>query len=79
MNVDIKKDIDIVVIGRIGIDTNTYLPNHDIDFKVEANFTENIDYLGGISSYYLEKYNIQNSILQAQICARYTCSLERTY
>jgi sugar/nucleoside kinase (ribokinase family) len=37
---------DVVVVGNVGIDTNIYLPGTDIDFSVEANFTENIDYVG---------------------------------
>lgn len=38
--------VDVVVIGNAGVDTNVYLPGRDIDFSVEANFTENIDYVG---------------------------------
>ncbi|MFZ5354264.1 MAG: carbohydrate kinase family protein [Bacillota bacterium] len=37
---------DAVVVGAIGIDTNVFLQGSDIDFEVEANFTENIDYIG---------------------------------
>ncbi len=37
---------EVAVIGNVGIDTNIYLPGREIDFGVEANFTENIDYLG---------------------------------
>jgi sugar/nucleoside kinase (ribokinase family) len=36
----------VAVIGNIGIDTNAYLPGAEIDWSVEANFTENLDYVG---------------------------------
>ncbi|HSH02257.1 MAG TPA: carbohydrate kinase family protein [Anaerolineae bacterium] len=36
----------VTVIGNIGIDTNVYLHTDTIDFTVEGNFTENIDYIG---------------------------------
>jgi sugar/nucleoside kinase (ribokinase family) len=42
---------DVAVVGCIGIDTNVYLPGRDIDFAVESNFTENIDYLGQAGGY----------------------------
>lgn len=42
---------DVVVIGNAGIDTNIYLPGRDIDFSVEANFTENIDNVGQAGGY----------------------------
>ncbi len=42
---------DVVVVGSVGIDTNVYLPGADIDFDVEANFTENLDYLGQAGGY----------------------------
>lgn len=41
-----EKKFDIVVIGNVGIDTNIYCDNNEIDFTVEANFTTNIDYVG---------------------------------
>lgn len=37
---------DVVVVGNVGIDTNVYAYGNDIDFTVEANFTENLDYVG---------------------------------
>ena len=40
------QDLDVVVIGNAGVDTNVYLPHADIDFEVEANFTENLDCVG---------------------------------
>ena len=43
--------IDVAVIGNVGIDTNIYLPDSDIDFKIEANSTENIDYVGQAGGY----------------------------
>ena len=39
-------NFDVVVIGNAGIDTNVYLPGNEIDFDNEANFTDNIDYVG---------------------------------
>lgn len=45
------KRFDVVVIGSVGIDTNVYLPGADIDFDVEANFTENLDYVGQAGGY----------------------------
>ncbi len=45
-------DLDVIVIGGIGIDTNIYLQSEEIDFSVEANFTENIDYVGQAGGYY---------------------------
>ena len=46
-----QKVFDAVVIGNVGIDTNIYLPGADIDFEVEANFTENLDYVGQAGGY----------------------------
>lgn len=45
------KRFDVVVIGSVGIDTNVYLPGANIDFDVEANFTENLDYVGQAGGY----------------------------
>lgn len=45
------KRFDVAVIGSVGIDTNVYLPGADIDFDVEANFTENLDYVGQAGGY----------------------------
>jgi acarbose 7IV-phosphotransferase len=42
---------EVVVIGNAGVDTNVYLAGADIDFSVEANFTENIDYVGQAGGY----------------------------
>jgi sugar/nucleoside kinase (ribokinase family) len=42
---------EIVVIGNVGVDTNVYLPGQDIDFSVESNFTENLDYVGQAGGY----------------------------
>lgn len=39
-------DFDVVVIGNAGIDTCIYLYGDDIDFSVEANFSQNLDYVG---------------------------------
>jgi acarbose 7IV-phosphotransferase len=44
-------DLDVVVIGNIGIDTNVYLFHADVDWSIEANFSENIDYVGQAGGY----------------------------
>jgi sugar/nucleoside kinase (ribokinase family) len=46
-----RPKFDVAVIGNVGIDTNIYLPGDDIDFTVEANFTENLDYVGQAGGY----------------------------
>ena len=43
--------LDVAVIGNVGIDTNVYLPGAEIDFDVEANFTQNLDYVGQAGGY----------------------------
>lgn len=43
--------LDALVIGAAGVDTNIYLWSGDIDFNVEANFSRNIDYVGGAGGY----------------------------
>lgn len=47
---------DVTVVGNVGIDTNIYLQGADIDFNVEANFTENIDYVGQAGGYAARGY-----------------------
>jgi sugar/nucleoside kinase (ribokinase family) len=42
---------DVAVVGNVGIDTNVYLPGEDIDFAHEANFTQNVDYVGQAGGY----------------------------
>ena len=42
---------DVVVIGNVGIDTNVFFQSSEIDFSVEANFTENVDVLGQAGGY----------------------------
>jgi acarbose 7IV-phosphotransferase len=54
-----QKTFDVAVIGNVGIDTNIYLYGNEIDFSVEANFTENIDYLGQAGGYASRGYNRQ--------------------
>lgn len=41
-----NSDFDVIVIGNVGIDTCIYLYGDDIDFSVEANFSQNLDYVG---------------------------------
>jgi sugar/nucleoside kinase (ribokinase family) len=45
------KRFDVVVVGNVGIDTNVYFHAGDPDFRVESNFTENIDYVGQAGGY----------------------------
>jgi sugar/nucleoside kinase (ribokinase family) len=45
------RQFDVAVIGNVGIDTNVYFHGRDIDFNVEANFTENLDYVGQAGGY----------------------------
>jgi len=42
---------DLVVIGNAGVDSNVYLVGDAIDFTVESNFTQNIDYIGQAGGY----------------------------
>ncbi|HEX6386041.1 MAG TPA: hypothetical protein VF177_15330 [Anaerolineae bacterium] len=46
-----EEPFDVVVVGNVGVDTNVYLHGQDIDFTVEANFTENVDYVGQAGGY----------------------------
>ena len=43
--------LDVVVVGNAGIDTNIYLHCREIDFSVDANFTENLDNIGQAGGY----------------------------
>lgn len=43
--------VDVVVVGNAGIDTNIYLYGEEIDFSVEANFSQNLDYVGQAGGY----------------------------
>jgi len=52
----VSRTFDVVVLGSIGIDTNIYLPGEDIDFSVEANFTQNVDYIGQAGGYACRAY-----------------------
>ncbi|MFO7583912.1 MAG: carbohydrate kinase family protein [Anaerolineales bacterium] len=54
-----RKTFDVAVIGNVGIDTNVYLYGDEIDFTVEANFTQNIDYLGQAGGYASRGYRRQ--------------------
>ena len=52
-----EKTFDVAVVGNVGIDTNIYLYGNEIDFSVEANFSQNIDYLGQAGGYASRGYN----------------------
>ncbi|MEI7556962.1 carbohydrate kinase family protein [Candidatus Chlorohelix sp.] len=43
--------LDVVIVSAIGVDTNIYLYGQDIDFSVEANFSQNLDYVGQAGGY----------------------------
>jgi sugar/nucleoside kinase (ribokinase family) len=45
------KLFDVAVVGNVGIDTNVYIRGQDIDFNVESNYTENLDYVGQAGGY----------------------------
>lgn len=45
------KSPEVVVIGNVGVDTNVYLPGGDVDWSVEANFTETLDSVGQAGGY----------------------------
>ncbi len=45
------KRFDVAVIGNVGIDTNVYFQSDEPDFSREANFTENLDYVGQAGGY----------------------------
>lgn len=47
---------DVVVVGNAGIDTNVFLKGADIDFSVEANFTDNFDTVGQAGGYAARGY-----------------------
>ena len=50
-NRNAAEPFDAVVVGNVGIDTCVYLQGAEIDFKVESNFTENLDYVGQAGGY----------------------------
>lgn len=47
---------EVVVVGNAGVDTNVYLPDGDIDWTVEGNFTENLDCVGQAGGYAARGY-----------------------
>jgi sugar/nucleoside kinase (ribokinase family) len=51
-----RRDLDVVVIGNAGVDTNVFLSRPEIDFGVEANFTENLDCVGQAGAYAARSY-----------------------
>jgi len=48
---------DVVVVGNAGMDTNVYLKTLEVDYSVEANFTENIDSVGQGGGYTSRLYS----------------------
>lgn len=51
MNSTTPSTPSVVVVGNVGIDTNVYLYGADVDFSVEANFSDNRDYVGQAGGY----------------------------
>ncbi len=51
-----SRDLDVVVLGNAGVDTNVFLSRPEIDFGVEANFTENLDCVGQAGAYAARSY-----------------------
>ncbi|HLF87971.1 MAG TPA: carbohydrate kinase family protein, partial [Anaerolineales bacterium] len=47
----LPRPLDVAVVGNAGVDTNVYFYTDEIDFSVEANFTQNIDYVGQAGGY----------------------------
>ncbi len=47
----------VVGVGTAGVDTKVYLHGQEIDFSVESNFIQNIDYLGLTGGYASRGYN----------------------
>jgi acarbose 7IV-phosphotransferase len=45
------RDLDAVVVGGAGVDTNVYLYGDDVDWSVESNFSHNLDYVGQAGGY----------------------------
>ncbi|HEX3759886.1 MAG TPA: carbohydrate kinase family protein [Kofleriaceae bacterium] len=43
--------LDAVVVGGAGVDTNVYLAGEDVDWSVETNFTRNVDCVGQAGGY----------------------------
>jgi len=44
-------DLDAVVVGGAGVDTNVYLYGDEVDWSVESNFSHNVDYVGQAGGY----------------------------
>jgi sugar/nucleoside kinase (ribokinase family) len=45
------RDLDVVVVGNVGVDTNVYVSGDRINWLVESNFTENLDCVGQAGGY----------------------------
>ena len=43
--------LEVVVIGNAGVDSNVTLAGDAVDFTVESNFTQNVDYVGQAGGY----------------------------
>jgi len=47
----VARELDVAVIGNVGVDTNVNPLGDEIDWTVEANFTRNRDYVGQAGGY----------------------------
>jgi len=45
------RDLDALVIGGAGVDTNVYLAGAELDWSVETHFTRNVDHVGQSGGY----------------------------
>jgi acarbose 7IV-phosphotransferase len=46
-----ERDLDVVVVGNVGVDTTIFPLGDEIDWQVEANFTRNLDCVGQAGGY----------------------------
>ncbi|MFZ1377561.1 MAG: carbohydrate kinase family protein [Geothrix sp.] len=47
----LRLSTEVVVLGCAGVDTNVFLPGREVDWSVEANFTDNLDTPGQAGVY----------------------------
>ncbi|HOO32309.1 MAG TPA: carbohydrate kinase family protein [Thermotogota bacterium] len=51
IRIDNGREVDICVVGAVGVDTNCYLYTDDVDYINESNYTSNIDGVGQAGGY----------------------------
>jgi sugar/nucleoside kinase (ribokinase family) len=47
----VDRDLDVVVVGNVGVDTNVYVAGEHVNWQVESNFTQNLDCVGQAGGY----------------------------